>query len=73
MRHYLDPTPIICQGSWEGVILTEPQGENGFGYDPIFYVPEHRCSSAQLSNELKNQCSHRGKALAKLRLEIPNF
>ncbi|MCK4865900.1 MAG: XTP/dITP diphosphatase [Gammaproteobacteria bacterium] len=66
MQHENDPTPIICQGTWEGVILTEPQGENGFGYDPIFYVPTHKCSSAQLNAEEKNKLSHRGQALKKL-------
>ncbi|MBV2091144.1 MAG: RdgB/HAM1 family non-canonical purine NTP pyrophosphatase [Candidatus Thiodiazotropha sp. (ex Ctena orbiculata)] len=66
MRHAEDPTPIICQGSWEGRILFEPQGENGFGYDPIFYVPSHDCSSAQLTPETKNSLSHRGQALKAL-------
>jgi len=63
MRHAKDPTPLICQGSWEGIITLEPQGENGFGYDPVFFVPEHNCSSAQLSAEVKNSLSHRGQAL----------
>jgi len=63
LEHENDPTPLICQGAWEGRILTEPQGENGFGYDPIFYVPEHQCSSAQLTADQKNALSHRGKAL----------
>ena len=66
MRHAEDPTPIICQGSWEGIITTEPQGENGFGYDPIFYVPEYKCTSALLKSEQKNKLSHRGIALAAL-------
>ncbi len=66
MRHSEDPTPIICQGTWEGRILFEPAGENGFGYDPIFYVPTHDCSSAQLDAETKNSLSHRGQALQKL-------
>ena len=66
MRHAEDPTPLICQGTWEGIILTEPQGENGFGYDPIFYVPSHNCSSAQLAADEKNKLSHRGQALKKL-------
>jgi len=63
VRHAEDPTPIICQGSWEGQLLRSPQGENGFGYDPIFYVPEKDCTSAQLSSEEKNAMSHRGKAI----------
>jgi len=62
MRHALDPTPLICQASWEGVILFEPRGENGFGYDPLFYLPEHQCSSAQLAPAIKNRISHRAKA-----------
>lgn len=66
LKHETDPTPLIFQGTWEGSILTEPQGDNGFGYDPIFYVPEHNCSSAQLKPEHKNVLSHRGKALTLL-------
>jgi XTP/dITP diphosphohydrolase len=66
MRHAEDPTPIICQGTWEGRILLAPSGENGFGYDPLFFVPEQNCSSAELPPEIKNQLSHRGQALRKL-------
>ncbi|WNC73213.1 XTP/dITP diphosphatase [Thalassotalea psychrophila] len=66
MRHSDDPTPIICQGSWEGEIITEKHGEHGFGYDPLFWLKDHDMTSAQLPRELKNQLSHRGKALAKL-------
>jgi len=66
MRHDADPTPLICQGSWEGRILFEPHGTNGFGYDPIFYVPGHNCASAELPPEIKNGLSHRGKALKQL-------
>ena len=70
MQHALDPTPIICQGTWEGVITFAPQGENGFGYDPVFFVPTHKCTSAELSPETKNQLSHRGQALQKIIGEI---
>jgi len=66
MRHALDPTPLVCQASWEGRILTEPRGENGFGYDPLFFVPEYQCSSAELTPEVKNRVSHRAKASAAL-------
>jgi XTP/dITP diphosphohydrolase len=66
MRHATDPTPILCHGIWEGRLLHEPRGSNGFGYDPIFYVPEQDCSSAELTSELKNQLSHRGQALRQL-------
>lgn len=48
MRHADDPTPIVCHGKWEGKILTAPHGSNGFGYDPIFWVPEENCASAEL-------------------------
>lgn len=70
MRHAEDPTPLICQGTWEGRILFEPRGENGFGYDPVFYVPSHNCSSAELTPEVKNSLSHRGQALQKLLKEL---
>ncbi|VAW77194.1 Nucleoside 5-triphosphatase RdgB (dHAPTP, dITP, XTP-specific) [hydrothermal vent metagenome] len=66
IRHGTDPTPRIVQGTWEGSILRTPRGENGFGYDPVFYVPEKDCSSAQLEPVVKNQLSHRGQALRQL-------
>lgn len=66
MRHENDPTPLVCHGSWEGRILTEPHGENGFGYDPVFWVPEEQCASAELEPTRKKQLSHRGKALQQL-------
>jgi XTP/dITP diphosphohydrolase len=66
MRHWQDPTPLICQGSWEGVILTAPRGENGFGYDPLFYLPNYKLSSAELDPVEKNRISHRALASQKL-------
>jgi XTP/dITP diphosphohydrolase len=66
MRHAQDPTPVICQGTWEGRILFAPRGENGFGYDPVFYVPDTGRSAAELPSATKNRLSHRGQALAKL-------
>lgn len=66
MRHAKDPTPIICQASWEGEIAFEQQGENGHGYDPIFIPEKHQCSAAELSSDTKNALSHRGKALVQL-------
>jgi XTP/dITP diphosphohydrolase len=66
MRHAMDPTPVICQGTWEGRILFAPRGQNGFGYDPIFLVPAMGCSAAELPPETKNRLSHRGQALATL-------
>jgi len=66
MRHALDPTPLVCQASWEGRILLQPSGDNGFGYDPLFYVPDKGCSSAELDPVLKNRVSHRARASALL-------
>lgn len=66
LRHANDPVPYIFHGEWRGQMLTAPQGENGFGYDPLFFVPEHQCSSAQLSSEIKNKISHRAKAVQAL-------
>lgn len=66
MRHSQDPTPIICQGAWEGRILTAPIGEGGFGYDPLFLVPDQQCSAAELSKEEKGRISHRAKAAQQL-------
>jgi XTP/dITP diphosphohydrolase len=63
LRHSRDPTPLICQGTWEGQILTKPMGNAGFGYDPLFFVPERQCSAAQLNLVEKNLLSHRGKAM----------
>ena len=63
VRHAQDPIPIICEGVWHGRILHELSGVNGFGYDPLFYVDELDKASAELSSEIKNQYSHRAKAL----------
>lgn len=66
MQNSEDPTPIICHGVWEGSICREKQGVQGFGYDPVFWQQKHQLTSAQLPRDLKNQLSHRGKALAQL-------
>lgn len=66
MRHAKDPTPLVCHASWEGRILSAPQGVQGFGYDPLFWLEEHQCSSAELDRTVKNQISHRGQALKML-------
>lgn len=63
MQHALDPMPIVCCGQWHGRILLAPQGENGFGYDPVFFVPEENKAAAELPLALKNKISHRGKAI----------
>lgn len=73
MRHENDPTPLICQGSWEGVILEQLSGDNGFGYDPLFFIPELDKTSAQLPSEEKNKISHRGQAVALLKESIKPY
>ncbi len=70
MRHAADPSPLICEGSWEGEIQLEPVGEGGFGYDPYFYLADQGCTSAELSAAEKNRLSHRGKALALLKRKL---
>lgn len=70
LRNADDPTPIICQGSWEGRITLAPEGENGFGYDPVFWVPEYQCTAAKLSPKIKNAISHRAQALQKLIINL---
>lgn len=66
LRHAEDPTPIICQASWEGYVLREPRGSGGFGYDPLFFLPDLGCTAAELDLAAKNRVSHRGQALRKL-------
>lgn len=66
LRHASDPMPIVCQAHWEGVISSEPRGANGFGYDPVFFVPDENKTVAELDPVVKNRLSHRGQALAQL-------
>jgi len=73
MRHAEDPTPLICQGAWEGVILPQACGDNGFGYDPLFLIPELGKASAQLAPEQKNRLSHRGQAVQELIARIEPY
>ncbi len=70
VRHADDPAPLIAQGIWQGRILDEPRGDRGFGYDPLFWVEEENCSSAELEKSHKNRISHRAKALQKLITEM---
>jgi len=70
VRHAEDPLPIICEGLWPGRILLEARGAQGFGYDPLFWVPERDCSSAELAPEEKNQLSHRARAMALLKQRL---
>ena len=66
VKHADDPHPLIADAEWYGEIIDEARGEGGFGYDPHFFLPEHGCSAAELSAELKNRISHRGKAMQAL-------
>jgi XTP/dITP diphosphohydrolase len=70
MRHANDPAPLLATGRWRGRILESPTGSGGFGYDPLFQVPEQGCSSAELPAAVKNRLSHRGQALAALIRQI---
>lgn len=71
--HANDPTPIICQAQWEGLLLKEPRGTGGFGYDSIFYLPEHHCAVSELSDAVRNQCSPRARALQELATHLPSL
>lgn len=70
VRHADDPLPILCEGLWQGRILHQARGDHGFGYDPLFWVPERDCSSAELAPADKNQISHRACAMALLRQRL---
>lgn len=70
MQHAKDPVPIIAHGKWDGVILEEPRGSGGFGYDPVFFVESHDCAAAELPALQKNAISHRAKAMASLMNQI---
>ena len=70
LRHADDPTPQVFQGSWEGHIVLQPDGNEGFGYDPLFYVDSEQCTAAALTKEQKNRISHRGVAMKKLMANI---
>ncbi len=63
LAHADDPSPILAEGTWEGLVASEPAGGGGFGYDPIFYLPEFGCTSAELPDAEKNRLSHRGQAV----------
>jgi len=70
VRHAEDPLPILCEGLWQGSILHAPRGAQGFGYDPLFWVPETDCASAELAPAEKNRLSHRARAMAQLRQRL---
>lgn len=66
LRHATDPTPLICHGQWQGFIHQQPLGDGGFGYDPLFYLPQWQKTVAQLTAAEKNRYSHRAQALQQL-------
>ncbi|MDE2583835.1 MAG: RdgB/HAM1 family non-canonical purine NTP pyrophosphatase [Betaproteobacteria bacterium] len=66
VRHGEDPQPLVAEGEWHGEIIDDHRGEGGFGYDPLFYVPQEKATAAELSAEVKNRLSHRGQAMARL-------
>lgn len=70
VQHANDPTPILATGKFVGRICHYRQGERGFGYDPVFYLPEHQCTLAELPTEVKNTISHRAMALKQLHLQL---
>ncbi|MFL6592384.1 MAG: RdgB/HAM1 family non-canonical purine NTP pyrophosphatase [Luteimonas sp.] len=73
LRRADDPQPLIAEGEWRGTILEAPRGTRGFGYDPVFLDPENACSAAELDPTVKNQISHRGRALAALKQRLSGF
>lgn len=70
VQHASDPVPLVCVGQWRGRILHEVRGSNGFGYDPLFWLEQQQCASAELSPEQKNQLSHRARAMAQLKQQL---
>lgn len=70
LRHAEDPCPLIAEGRWPGEITEAPAGDGGFGYDPIFWVPERGCTAANLSAAAKAAQSHRGRAVAALKARL---
>jgi XTP/dITP diphosphohydrolase len=73
VRHAKDPAPLLATGCWDGRITEAPSGSGGFGYDPLFWVPGSQCTSAELSPEEKNQQSHRGLALARMKEQLASL
>ena len=73
LRSADDPQPLIAEGEWRGRILEAPRGAGGFGYDPVFFDPEHGCSAAELDPSFKNRISHRGRALAALKPRLESW
>ncbi|AHY57858.1 RdgB/HAM1 family non-canonical purine NTP pyrophosphatase [Stenotrophomonas rhizophila] len=71
LRHANDPQPLICEGSWEGMILDETRGSNGFGYNPVFLDPTHGLTAAEMDPAQKNAISHRALALQLLKQKLP--
>ena len=73
VSHADDPHPLIATGEWRGEVIASPRGDGGFGYDPYFFLAEHGCTAAELSAEIKNRVSHRGKAMQALAEKLRNM
>ncbi len=73
LRHPADPSPLICNGVWDGRITDAPLGDNGFGYDPVFFIEALGKTAAQLEAAVKNRLSHRGQALRRLKAALPQL
>ena len=73
VQHPEDPQPLIAQAAWHGEILSAPRGDGGFGYDPLFWVPSHHCSAAELDSAEKNRISHRVLALQTLLAQLQDL
>ena len=73
LRHHLDPDPIIAKGVWQGQINKSATGNSGFGYDPIFYVPSHQCTAAELSQATKQTISHRAQAIKLITAQLSDL
>ncbi len=71
MRHVNDAMPVLCCGQWQGLIANTPAGTGGFGYDPVFFLPEQQCTVAQLPAGVKQKISHRAMALKQLLSNLP--
>lgn len=73
MQHELDPCPLVCEGRWDGEIILEKKGDNGFGYDSVFYDSSLGLTAAQMTKEQKQAHSHRGQAIAQLKTKLGTF
>ncbi|MGE8259903.1 MAG: non-canonical purine NTP pyrophosphatase, partial [Stenotrophomonas sp.] len=73
LRHATDPQPLICEGRWEGQIIRELRGTNGFGYNPVFLDTTHGLTAAEMEPTLKNAISHRATAVQQLKQQLATW